>query len=283
MKNSEEIKKENIRVFDDMSVDYDKLRRVEFTVKEGRRIIRNYEKSLGREFPCVDKLFVLGCGSGNLLLHYALMGKAKEFYGIDISPGMIEVCRRNAAALNQQLHLEVADAENLPFADNSFDAVMGHAILHHVPDVDKVFREVYRVMKPGGFCIFSEPTRKGSRIILTFVYVFWFIPLFFREILRLLRREKRISVELHIFSPADIEQRMKTAGFRGVYFNSFAGFVSRIVYWVLDPFARVFKGRSVRGFVDALARTLHIVDEKIFSKFIPKDWFDEFVIYARKE
>jgi ubiquinone/menaquinone biosynthesis C-methylase UbiE len=278
-----EIKKENVRVFDDASVNYDKRGKIEFTIKESKKILTNYEKSLGISFPDVDKIFVLGCGTGNLLLHYALLGKAKEYYGIDISPGMIDICRKNAQALNKEIFVKVADAEDLPFEDGSFDAVVGHAILHHIPDVDRALREVYRIMKPGGFCIFSEPTMKGSRIILSFVYVIWFIPLFFRELLRVLKRKKIVSVELHTFSPADIEKRMKIIGFCGTYFNSFAGFSSRIVYWILNPLTRIFKDRSIQYFINAITGVLNVADEKIFSRFIPKDRFDEFVIFAVKK
>ena len=50
--------------------------------------------------------------------------------------------------LNSELH--IADAENLPFEDNSFNAVYSWGVLHHSPDTQKVVNEVYRVLKPGG-------------------------------------------------------------------------------------------------------------------------------------
>ena len=52
----------------------------------------------------------------------------------------------------------VADAEGIPYDDNTFDLVVGHAVLHHIPDVEKSLREVLRVLKPGGRFVFAgEP------------------------------------------------------------------------------------------------------------------------------
>src|SRR5204862_217097 len=65
------------------------------------------------------------------------------------------------------LRVETArcDAQELPFPDDSFDLVFGHAVLHHLPDLDVAFREFRRVLKPGGrvaFC--GEPSEYGDRL-----------------------------------------------------------------------------------------------------------------------
>lgn len=57
----------------------------------------------------------------------------------------------------------VADAERIPYEDNTFDVVVGHAVIHHIPDVEAAFAEMLRVLKPGGrFVIAGEPTRIGD-------------------------------------------------------------------------------------------------------------------------
>ena len=57
------------------------------------------------------------------------------------------------------------DAEELPFEDASFDLVFGHAVLHHLPDLDRAFGEFRRVLRPGGRLFFAgEPSRYGDRI-----------------------------------------------------------------------------------------------------------------------
>ena len=57
------------------------------------------------------------------------------------------------------------EAEQLPFADESFDLVFGHAVLHHIPDLDRAFAEFRRVLRPGGAIAFcGEPSRYGDRL-----------------------------------------------------------------------------------------------------------------------
>src|SRR4029079_12466389 len=90
-------------------------------------------------------------------------GVLDEGHVTDISPGMVAAARRNAAALGFEVEGRVADAEELPYPDASFDLVVGHAVLHHVPDVERALGEVLRVLRPGGRFVFAgEPTRYGD-------------------------------------------------------------------------------------------------------------------------
>ena len=79
-------------------------------------------------------------------------------------PGMVEAAQRNAARLGFEVDGRVADAERMPYDDDTFDLVVGHAVLHHIPDVELAFREMLRVLRPGGRFVFAgEPTRIGDR------------------------------------------------------------------------------------------------------------------------
>jgi SAM-dependent methyltransferase len=83
----------------------------------------------------------------------------------DISPGMLETLAANAKRLGLPVTTAPADAEGLPFADDSFDLVLGHAVLHHIPDLEAAFGEIHRVLRPGGVFFFAgEPSRVGDRI-----------------------------------------------------------------------------------------------------------------------
>ena len=107
----------------------------------------------------------LGCGTGFFALNLAQAGVlATDGIAVtDISPGMVEVAQRNAKGLGFEVDGRVADAERLPFDDACFDLVFGHAVLHHIPDVEQSLREVLRVLKPGGRFVFAgEPTRRGD-------------------------------------------------------------------------------------------------------------------------
>jgi ubiquinone/menaquinone biosynthesis C-methylase UbiE len=105
----------------------------------------------------------VGCGTGFFLLNLAQAGVLAKGHVTDISPGMVEVAQQNAAALGLAVDGRVADAETLPYEDASFDLVVGHAVLHHVPDVEQALGEVLRVLRPGGRFVFAgEPTRYGD-------------------------------------------------------------------------------------------------------------------------
>ena len=74
---------------------------------------------------------------------------------------MVDAAVRNAKGLGLDVEGRVADAESIPYADASMDLVVGHAVLHHIPDVELAFREVLRVLKPGGRFVFAgEPTHR---------------------------------------------------------------------------------------------------------------------------
>lgn len=109
------------------------------------------------------KALELGCGTGFFLLNLRQAGVLQEGHVTDISPGMVEAAKRNAEQLGFTIDGRVADAERIPYDDDTFDLVVGHAVLHHIPDVERAMREVVRVLKPGGRFVFAgEPTTIGD-------------------------------------------------------------------------------------------------------------------------
>ena len=105
----------------------------------------------------------LGSGTGFFLLNLKQAGVLDAGHVTDLSPGMVEVAKRNAESLGFSVEGRVADAESIPYDDDTFDLVVGHAVLHHIPDLDLAMREVLRVLKPGGRFVFAgEPTEKGD-------------------------------------------------------------------------------------------------------------------------
>jgi len=115
----------------------------------------------GESLP-FGRVLELGAGTGFFSLNLKVAGLVEEVHVSDLSPGMVEAAKQNAERLGLSIGGDVADAEALPFADDSFDLVVGHAVIHHVPDVEAALREVLRVLRPGGrFVIAGEPTRIG--------------------------------------------------------------------------------------------------------------------------
>ena len=107
-------------------------------------------------------LLDVACGTG-LVTRAAekLIGDQGSVIGLDASFGML--CEAKSRGCNKLLH---GVAEHLPFPDNSFDVVtMGYA-LRHVVDLDIVFAEYFRTLKPGGRLILMEIARPESRICL---------------------------------------------------------------------------------------------------------------------
>ena len=98
-------------------------------------------------FPGKD-LLEIGCGMGTDLLQFARGGA--RVTGLDYTPRSVEISRRRFAVYGVPGRFMLGDAENLGFADGSFDVVYSNGVLHHTPDTQKAVDEVYRVLKPGG-------------------------------------------------------------------------------------------------------------------------------------
>jgi ubiquinone biosynthesis O-methyltransferase len=96
----------------------------------------------------------VGCGDGELALH--LWERGARITGIDASVEMIEAARVRAKNHQAAIAFEVAPAEQLPFASEQFDIVVAVTILCFVQNAAPVFREIARVLRPGGRLVIGE-------------------------------------------------------------------------------------------------------------------------------
>ncbi|MFN5496117.1 MAG: class I SAM-dependent methyltransferase [bacterium] len=94
------------------------------------------------------KTLEIGVGLG--ADHQSFAEGGADLHGIDLTPRAIEHTSRRLALFGLSSKLAQGDAENLPFADDTFDLVYSWGVLHHSPDTPKAFQEVLRVLKPGG-------------------------------------------------------------------------------------------------------------------------------------
>ncbi len=170
----------------------------------------------------------IGGGTGFFLLNLMQSGVATSGTATDISQGMVDQAVRNSEQLGLQVSGQVADVEELPFDDASFDLVVGHAFLHHIPDVDQALREIMRVLRPGGrFVVCGEPTRKGDFVARRLSRLTWrsarfaaALPLIpnnwakSSEELELSSREEALEaiVDLHTFDPERLAAACMSAG-----------------------------------------------------------------------
>jgi ubiquinone/menaquinone biosynthesis C-methylase UbiE len=263
--------------FDERCIDY-ALGRYLKAVPDGRR----YEKVLE-----------VGCGTGFFLLNLAQAGVIGEAHCTDISEGMVDVCVGNGARLGIEVEGRVADAERLPYGDAEFDLVIGHAVVHHLPDLEQAFSEFLRVLKPGGrLVIAGEPTRIGDRIANQFKRAarigvkaaaavlgaervladpFAALPTEEREAAAL-----DTEVDLHIFSPEDLERLARGAGFGEVRTETeeltanWFGWTTRTVEAMVGE-----ERLPVRypWYAYRVWNRLFAFDDRVLSKVVPKGVF----------
>jgi ubiquinone/menaquinone biosynthesis C-methylase UbiE len=276
---SKRIKEANRIIFNQQSSLYHKKRRVAFDKETALRIKKRYEEAMGNRFERAERVLDLGCGGGRILLNLAQLGLVGKGYGLDLSSGMLKECTVYAGKMGLSVHLVEGDAEYLPFKDDSFDLIIGHAVLHHLPDTKKVLPELRRVLGNKGRCILTEPARAGSRIIRIILWVVWFIPMLIRQ---WTKKDIERSVEISSFDAAELEGQAREAGFTRIDTRPFAGFSSRIFYWVMDPVSQRISGRYYHLILDRIIDILYIFDRRIFKHILPQGWFDELFIKLEK-
>ncbi|MBV8988537.1 MAG: class I SAM-dependent methyltransferase, partial [Solirubrobacterales bacterium] len=163
---AEEIRDVNARYHDSAARSYDWKWGIDFGETGQAQVRRKLRKIVGPELDLgYQRALEVGAGTGYFGLNLLQSGVVREVTCTDISTGMIARLGANAERLGLQVKTARAEAESLPFASGSFDFVLGHAVLHHLPDLERAFAEFYRVLEPGGRMVFAgEPSRLGDRL-----------------------------------------------------------------------------------------------------------------------
>jgi SAM-dependent methyltransferase len=224
-----------------------------------------------------------------------------EPYATDLSAGMLAVCVENARRIGCDLRARTADAEALPFDDGTFDLVVGHAVLHHLPSPAAALREAHRVLAPGGsLFIAGEPTRRGDRrakrvgrltsgAVHAAGRVFPSMrrppepePITERD--RILR-DLEWDVDLHTFIPAEMEAMARAIGFRSVRVET-EELVSSVWGWAVRTFEAEVPvgvlGWEWARFAYRSWLALYQVDRLLYG-LVPKEHFYNLLLFGEKD
>lgn len=164
-------KKKNIgHLFDNIAGTYDTLNHL---------LSLNIDKSWRRKSarmlnPC-EKLLDVAIGTADLSIEILRQGKAAEIHGIDLSAEMMRIGEEKVkkAGYADKITFELGNAQEMKFADNSFDAVTCAYGVRNFSDLDKGLCEFYRTLKPGGQMLILEFSYPKNKII-RFVYDMFF-------------------------------------------------------------------------------------------------------------
>jgi SAM-dependent methyltransferase len=165
METADTIRWANSRYHDLAAAGYDAKWGITYDGIGQSQVTAKLRKALGRVPGRYARALEIGAGTGYFGMNLVLAGVVDELVATDISPGMLRALADSAADLGLEVETACCEAASLPFSDESFDLVFGHAVLHHLPDLDAGFGEFRRVLRPGGevaFC--GEPSHYGDRL-----------------------------------------------------------------------------------------------------------------------
>jgi ubiquinone/menaquinone biosynthesis C-methylase UbiE len=292
----EEVKRANVAYHDWEADSYDEKWSISFDERCISYARDRFVAVAGRNGWPYARALEVGCGTGFFLLNLKQAGVLADGAVTDISPGMVAAARRNAERLGFAVDGRVADAESIPYDDATFDLVVGHAVLHHVPDVELALREVLRVLEPGGRFVFAgEPTRWGDRIARRLSRLTWsastrLLPNGWKRPPDELRASSEAAaleavVDQHTFVPAELERLALRAGATDV----------RVV---TEELTAAWFGWPVRTFECAVAPgrlgwrwamfayrswlRLSALDAHVLARVLPRDLFYNALLTGRK-
>jgi ubiquinone/menaquinone biosynthesis C-methylase UbiE len=294
---AEEIRDVNTRYHDVAAGHYDAKWGIDFGDIGIEQVGAKVHKALGRKPQRYSRSLEIGSGTGYFTLNMMRAGLIEHATCTDISPGMLATLGANAERLGLRVETLSADAEHLPFEDASFDLVLGHAVLHHIPDLARAFGELARVLAPGGVLLFAgEPSRYGDRLAR--------VPKrFATAVAPLWRRALRARpappaeggapdaalesvVDVHAFAPGELRELARGAGLRDVRVSgeelvaNWFGWTNRTLEATADPEDVPWGWRqyAYRGYL-----VLQELDRRLLESRLPPAIFYNLMLSARKE
>src|ERR1700754_2040106 len=295
----EHIKDVNTRYHDAAADEYDAKWGIDFGDIGQEQVRLKLVKALGGlDGQRFGDALEIGSGTGYFSLNLVQLGVIERLTATDISPGMLRRLATTAADLGLEDVTTVAtEAEELPFEDESFDLVLGHAVLHHIPDLDRAFAEFRRVLRPGGLIAFAgEPSRYGDRLAALPKRTGMLVAPAWRRIGGARRRavaEAEQShghalegeVDVHAFAPADLRRLLRDGGFEQRHVGG-EELLSNAWGWGLRTVESSAEPDSVplrwRRFAFRSYIALQKVDTRLLEPRVPAELFYNLLVSGRK-
>jgi ubiquinone/menaquinone biosynthesis C-methylase UbiE len=295
---ADKIRAANVRYHDLAAEHYDSKWGISYGDVGRAQVLGKLRKALGREPGVFDRGLEIGAGTGYFTLNLMRAGVLREAVATDISPGMLSALSESAGELELPVETRECEAASLPFEDDSFDLVFGHAVLHHLPDLGGAFREFRRVLRPGGVVAFcGEPSKHGDRISsLPKRGALAMAPLW-RTLMGASERpssgngagpseEERLEgqVDVHAFTPGELTGHARAAGFDDVRVRgeelaaSLFGWANRTLEATAEPSEVPWAWRvyAYRGYL-----LLQRLDRSLLEPRLPPALFYNLLVSAR--
>jgi ubiquinone/menaquinone biosynthesis C-methylase UbiE len=294
----EHIKDANTRYHDAAADEYDSKWGIDFGATGQEQVRQKLVKALGgRDGESFRSGLEIGSGTGYFSLNLLQLGTIQSLTATDISAGMLKRLATTAEGLGLEVETAQTEAEELPFADESFDLVFGHAVLHHIPDLDRAFAEFRRVLRPGGAIAFAgEPSHYGDRLAALPKRAGLLVAPAWRRVVRAQPRAIAEAdrseghalegeVDVHAFAPADLRRLLRDAGFADRHVGGEEllanawGWGLRTVEASAEPESVSWKWRSF-AFRSYIA--LQKVDSRLLEPYLPAELFYNLLVSGRK-
>jgi SAM-dependent methyltransferase len=299
LRTADEIRDVNTRYHDVAASGYDSKWGIDFGQVGQAQVVGKLRKVLG---PALDHGFdrslEVGAGTGYFSLNLLRAGLVGEATCTDISPGMVRELDANAKRLGLAVQTARADAESLPFAEESFDLVLGHAVLHHLPDLQRAFSEFHRVLEPGGWVVFAgEPSRFGDRLAALPKRGAIAVAPLWRRALRAAPpppdgngppdgddHDLERMVDIHAFAPGDLAKLARAAGFTDIRVRgeellaNWFGWFNRALEASADPddVPMLWRQYAFHGYL-----MLQRLDQRLLEPRLPPAIFYNLLLAAR--
>jgi ubiquinone/menaquinone biosynthesis C-methylase UbiE len=262
-----------------------------YELVEAHRYTKEWHIPIAADFASARGLKVLeiGCGLGTDGAQFAEAGA--DYTGVDLTDAAVELARKRFELFDLPGKFESADAENLPFADESFDLVYSHGVLHHTPETAKAIKEVYRVLRPGGRAVVMLYHRDSYNYRIN-------INVLRRAGARLLKSDKGISL-VHKITGEPMESLRDHARLLKSEKDSYlkpAEFLNQNTDGAGNPLARVYSRNEARelfkDFSEVILKTYFLNKRwlPVVGKLLPRSlesqlasrWGWHLWIYAKK-